>query len=95
MEKVNQCTYLDSEICNDGDSDADVGDRVSMAKGVFGILSPIWRNSSSPNSLKVLIFKSKVVSVLLYVSSMDSHQINPHQTSSLCEPMPQKHFLHL
>ena len=30
---------------------------------------PIWRNSSFPNSLQVHIFKSNVVSVLLYGSS--------------------------
>ena len=42
---------------------------LAKAKAAFGILSPIWRNSSFPNSLKVRIFKSNVVSVLLYGSS--------------------------
>ena len=42
---------------------------VRKAKGAFGILSPIWRNSSFPNSLQVCIFKSNVVLVLLYGSS--------------------------
>ena len=69
VEEVNQFTYLGSEICKDGGSDADVDCRVRKAKGAFGILSPIWRNSSFPNSLKVRIFKSNVVSVLLYGSS--------------------------
>ena len=69
VEEVNQFTYLGSEICKDGNSDADMDWRVRMAKGPFGILSPIWRNSSFPNSLKVRIFKSNVVSVLLFGSS--------------------------
>ena len=45
VEEVNQFTYLGSEICKDGGSDADVDCRVRKAKGAFGILSPIWRNS--------------------------------------------------
>ena len=69
VQEVNQFMYLGSEICKDGGSDADNVDcRVRKAKGAFGILSPIWRNSSFPNSLKVCIFKSNVVSVLLYTS---------------------------
>ena len=52
VEEVNQFTYLGSEICKDGGSDA-VDCRGRKAKGTFGILSPIWRNSSFPNSLKV------------------------------------------
>ena len=69
VEEVNRFTYLGSEICKDGGSDADVDCRVRQAKGAFGILSPIWRNSSFPNGRKVCIFKSNVVSVLLYDSS--------------------------
>ena len=61
VEEVNQFTYLGSEICKHGGSYADVDCRVRKAKGAFGILSPIWRNSSFPNSLKVRIFKSNVV----------------------------------
>ena len=89
VEEVNQFTYLGGEICKNGGSDADVDCRVRKAKEAFGILSPIWRNSSFPNSLKVRIFKSNVVSVLLYGSKhLESQQINYHQTSSLCEPLP-------
>ena len=45
-------------------SDADADCRVRKAKGSFGIVSPIWRNSSFPNSLKVRIFKSNVTTKL-------------------------------
>ena len=69
VEEVNQCTYLGSEIYKDGGSDADVVCRVGKAKGAFGILSPIWRNSSFPNRLKIRIFNSNVITVLLYGSS--------------------------
>ena len=44
VEEVNQFTYLGSEICKDGGSDAYVDCRVRKAKEAFGILSPIWRN---------------------------------------------------
>ena len=96
VEELNQFTYLDSEICKDGDSDADVDCRVRKAKGAFEILSPIWRTSSFPNSLKVRIFKSNVVSVLVFwFKHLERYQIIHNQTSSLCEPLPQKHFSHL
>ena len=58
LEEVNQFTYLGSEICKDGGSNGDVDCSARRAKGAFGILPPIWRNSSFPNSYKVRIFKS-------------------------------------
>ena len=45
VEEINQFTYLGNEICKDVGSDADAHCRVRKAKGAFGILSPIWRNS--------------------------------------------------
>ena len=56
VEEVNQFTYLGSEICKDGGSDANVDCRVRKTKAAFGILSPSWRNRSFPSSLKVRIF---------------------------------------
>ena len=53
VEEINQFTYLVSELCKDGGSYADVDCRVRKAKGAFRILSPIWRNSSFPNSLSL------------------------------------------
>ena len=52
FEEVSQFTYLGSEICKDAGSDSYVDCRVRKAKIAFGILSPIWRNSSFPNNLK-------------------------------------------
>ena len=60
VEEVNQFTYLGSEICKDGGSDADwwiVDCRVRKVKGAFGILSPIWRNSSQ-RALKFAYLKA-------------------------------------
>ena len=57
VEEVNLFTYLGSEICKDGGSNADVDCRVRKAKEAFGILSSIWRNSSFPNKLKVRIWR--------------------------------------
>ena len=94
VEEVNQFTYLGSEICKDGASDADVDCRVRKAKGAFGEMSPIWRNSAFPNSLKVRIFKSNV-SFAVWFKHLESLQINHHQNTSLCEPLPPKHFSHL
>ena len=88
VEDINHFTYLGSEICKDGGSDADVDCRVRKTKGAFGILLPIWRNSSFPNSLKVRTFKSNGVSVLLYGSS--TWKVTKSITTKL-----QKHFSHL
>ena len=69
VQGVNQFTYFGSEICKDGGSDADVYCRVRKAKGAFGILPTIWRNSLLPKSLKVCIFETNEVSVLLNCSN--------------------------
>ena len=87
VEEVHQFTYLGSEINKIGGSDADVDCIVRQAKGTFGILAPIWGDSSFSNGLNVRIFKSNVVSVLLYGSS--TWKVSP------CQPLPQKHFSHL
>ena len=86
VEEVNQFTYLGSEICKDGGSDADVDYRVR--KALSNVVNYLEKYCSSlPKSLNVSILKSNVVSVLLGKSS-----INHHQTSSPCEPLPQQLF---
>ena len=61
VEEVNQFTYLGSEKCKDGGNDADVDCRFRKAKGAFGILSPIWRDSSFPNNVKVYFFNIYII----------------------------------
>ena len=98
VKQANQFTNLSSEICKDGGGNTDVDCRVRKAKGAFAILSPIWRNSSFPNSLIVRIFKSNILSVLLYGSSI--WKVTKSITTKLqvfvnrSEPR-QKHFSHL
>ena len=66
LEAVEQFTYLGSEIAAGGGSDEDVISRLRKAKCAFGMLSSIWRNNSLPISLKVKLFHTNVLSVLLY-----------------------------
>ena len=44
----------------------DIESRIKKARSAFGILSPVWRNANLSTGLKLRLFKSNVVSVLLY-----------------------------
>ena len=66
IEAVDKFTYLGSEIDASGGTDLDIESRIKKARSAFGILSPVWRNANLSTGLKLRLFKSNVVSVLLY-----------------------------
>ena len=70
--------------------------RFRKAKGAFGILSPIWRNSSFPNSLKIRIFKGNVVSVLYQCYMVQALGMSPNQSppnfKTFCTNAPEAFF---
>ena len=63
LEEVDEFTYLGSKVSTDCDS---VLPRLSMAKQAFGILNPVWKSTKFNFRTKIRIFKSNVLSVLLY-----------------------------
>ena len=69
IENVNSFTYLGCELAEGGGTMEDVDKRICKARGVFGMMCPIWRNSTLRRNTKIRLFRSNVLSVLLYGSS--------------------------
>ena len=67
LEKVNCFTYLGSQICIDGSSDADIQQRIQKAQTVFASLrKPLWNRREVSVRTKVRIYMALVRTVLLY-----------------------------
>lgn len=68
LEEVNKYIYLGSKMTKVGDSMSDVNTRFTKRNQAFAMLRPVWRVKNFSQSLKICIFQSNVLSVLLYVS---------------------------
>ncbi|KAK3546988.1 hypothetical protein QTP86_007917 [Hemibagrus guttatus] len=68
LEDVQKFVYLGSKVTTDGDCNKDINTRVSKANQAFAMLKPIWRTTSLSIHTKIKIFRSNVISVLLYGS---------------------------
>ena len=66
LEEVQEFVYLGSKITADGDCTEEVKTRISKASQAFALLKSIWKNSNISNGTKIKIFRSNVLSVLLY-----------------------------
>ena len=81
--------YLGCKITTDGNSEMDVLHRLSKARGAFAVLRNTWRSSWIGTKIKLKIFKSNVLGVLLYgaeswkVSQSIRHKIDVFQTRCL------------
>ena len=68
MEDVRDFVYLGSKMTTDGDCDQEINTRITKANQAFAMLKTIWRSTGLSSYTKVRIFKSNVLSVLLYGS---------------------------
>ena len=66
MEVVNDFIFLGSKMQADGDSEPDVKRRISKVSQAFSMLKNIWKSKKLSRNTKIRIFRSNVVSVLLY-----------------------------
>ena len=66
LEDVDCFTYLGSEIKKDGDIRRDVNVRIGKAGTVFRSLNKLWSNGGVSVRLKIRLFNSLIVPVLLY-----------------------------
>ena len=88
-EEVQEFVHLGSKITTDGNSEMDVLHRRSKARGAFAVLRNIWRSSGIDTEIKLKIFKSNVLGVLLSgaepwkVSQSICHKIDIFQTRCL------------
>ena len=66
IEAVNDFIYLGSKMQADEDSEPDVKRRISKDSQAFSMLKNIWKSKKLSRNTKIRIFRSNVVSVLLY-----------------------------
>ena len=66
LEDVDKFTYLGSELRKDGDIRGDVRIRIGKAGAVFRSLNKLWSNRGVSVALKIKLFNSLVIPVLLY-----------------------------
>ena len=62
------CTYLGSKVSTNGDIGKDVQARLVKANQAFGSLNAVWKPKQLRVKIKIRIFKSNVLNVLLYGS---------------------------
>jgi len=68
LEEVNEFIYLGSVIAVEGGTEEDVRRRITLANVAFGSLNNVWYSKRLTLRLKLKIFRSNVLSVLLYGS---------------------------
>ena len=68
LEDVEEFVYLGSKVTTSGDCDQEINARISKANQAFAMLRTIWSSASLSTHTKIRIFKSNVLSVLLYGS---------------------------
>ena len=68
IEEVESFTYLGANVTQDGGGTVDIRKRIAMASAQFKRTSNIWQASDISKKVKVSLFKSMVMSVLLYGS---------------------------
>ena len=66
IAEVNEFVYLGSLMSVDGSSDAEVKARLSKARHAFRTLRNFWRNQNISQHTKLRIYKTNVLSSLLY-----------------------------
>ena len=66
IEEVESFTYLGANVSKDGGATADIKKRIALASAQFKRLSHIWQAGGINRRTKASLFKSLVLSVLLY-----------------------------
>ena len=66
IEEVQEFCYLGSMVSSDGECELDVETRIRKARGRFALMRNIWSDTRLSRNTKLRLFKSNVVSVLLY-----------------------------
>ena len=76
---MTEFTYLGAKVSTDGNSESDIKARIRKARGAFAALKNIWKTNKISNRTKIRLFKSNVLSVLLYAA--ESWKL----TKSICQ----------
>ena len=86
LEKVNRFTYLGSQLCTDGSSDADIQQRIRKTQKVFACLrKPLWNCREISVQTNVRIYLALVHTVLLYGCEKWSAKLQQENTLKVFE----------
>ena len=61
-------TYLGAKVTKDGNTEVEIKTRINKARGACAALKNIWKTKMISKKTKIRIFKSNVLSVLLYAA---------------------------
>ena len=68
LPTTEEFTYLGSTVRNDGGAGSDIKNRLGKARNTFRTLNKIWKSSQYSTKTKLRLYKSCVLSTLLYGS---------------------------
>ena len=68
IEEVTEFTYLGAKVSTYGNLESESKARIRKARGAFAALKNIWKTNKISNRTKIRLFKSIVLSVLLYAA---------------------------
>ena len=66
LVEVEEFTYLGSLVTTNGSSDSEVKSRLAKARHAFRLLRNFWKNGNISTKTKLRIFKTNVLTTLLY-----------------------------
>ena len=68
IEEVEEFTYLGYKITADGSSEREIRAMLPKAGQAFATLRNVWKSGKIRRKMKIYLFKSSVLSILLYGS---------------------------
>ena len=89
LQYTEQFTYLGSTVRHDGGARSDIINRIGKARNAFRMLSPVWKSQQYKTHTKLKLYKSCVLSTLLYesgcwrVTEMDLSRLSSFHTKNL------------
>nr|XP_006822761.1 PREDICTED: uncharacterized protein LOC102806375 [Saccoglossus kowalevskii] len=89
VEDVNEFVYLGATLTKSGGGMGDMENRISKRRNAFRQLNKIWNSDKIKRATKLKLYKSLVLSVLLYGSETwkmtkgDERKLNTFQTKCL------------
>ena len=80
IEEVTEFNYFGVKVIKDGNSESEVKASINKARGALAALRNIWKTNKISNRTKIRLFKSNVLSVLLYAA--ESWKVTRHMSGA-------------
>ena len=84
-----------AKVTKDGDTEAEIKTRINKARGAFAALKNTWKTKTISKKTKIRIFKSNVLSVLLYAGESCTVTKGMPHAGSIPKQAPKKNSAHL